>query len=178
MANEIDEQLNDKVLAVLTAKSVATCLKVGGTQSWALDPYHAKRCRFAVLCRNLHADWGDGLEPHRTAFMIGRISGVEPSTEGSEGRWLVKFEEYAIVDIPEAWKGWRNPVRYTTFNELGITRKELEAADFKEMPTREPERLTASAAQPNGKMTIAEAKTALAENYGVKPECIEITIRG
>jgi hypothetical protein len=177
MNNEI-EDLNEKVAAFLTAKSVATCVNAGGTQSWALDPYHVKRCRYAVLCRNLRADWGDGMEPHRTAFMIGHISGVEPSSEGSEGRWLVTFDEYAVINISEAWKGWRNPVRYTTFKELGITRKDLEAADFKDIPERYSEKSTPSATQTNGKMTIAEAKRAVAANYGVKPESVEITIRG
>jgi len=58
-------------------------------------------------------------ELHGTAFMIGRISDVVPSTE-TEGRWLVKFDEYARLDIPSFWQGWRNPVRYTTLEELSF----------------------------------------------------------
>jgi hypothetical protein len=104
---------------VFTAKSVEACLEVGGTQSWKLDRGHAKRCRYAILCRNAYTDWGDGKEPHGTAFMIGQIADVVPTAE-NDGRWLVTFDRYARIDLPNIWKGWRNPVRYTTFEKLGV----------------------------------------------------------
>ena len=33
---------------------------------------------------------------------------------------LITFSEYAEVSQPGAWKGLRNPVRYTSFEDLGI----------------------------------------------------------
>jgi hypothetical protein len=167
----------EKVMAVFTAKSVKRCLTAGGTQSWVLDRANAKQCRYAVLCRNAHSDWGDSNEPHGTAFMVGRVSDVVPSTE-TEGRWLVKFDEYAVIDAPEVWKGWRNPVRYTTFEELGLSLDEIR---FQPMPeaTGEPVNQEASPANLRGtgaNLTIADAKKALAATFGVKPEAIEITI--
>jgi hypothetical protein len=54
-----------------------------------LNPAHAESCRYAVLCRNPDADWR-GKELHKTAFMIGRISPVIPSTE-TPGRSPVAF---------------------------------------------------------------------------------------
>lgn len=169
--------MTDEVLAVLTYKAIETCLDVGGTQSWALDRAHAMQCRYAVLCRNgRHPDVED-TRPHKTAFMVGKIDDVIPSTD-HEGRWLVTFSEYAEIDVPDVWKGGRNPVSYTTLDELGVS---LDGVKFKPMPKREKEAvqpgLDATAAPP-AMLTIAEAKRALAVTFGVKPDAVEITIRG
>jgi len=172
--------MTEEVLAVFTAKSVEACLEVGGTQSWKLDRGHAKRCRYAILCRNAYTDWGDGKEPHGTAFMIGQIADVVPSTV-EDGRWLVTFDQYARIDLANIWKGWRNPVRYTTFEKLGVS---LEGIQFQSMPLVEdnPEaKHGASSHREDGsqfRLTIAEAKQGLAKTFGVSPDVIEITIRG
>lgn len=168
--------MSEEVVTVLTAKSVETCLGVGGTQAWALDRAHARRCRYAVLCQNTKTDWGDGTAPHGSAFMVGRIKDVVPSTE-TEDRWLITFDQYALIDVPNVWQGWRNPVRYTTLEELGVS---LDGVRFEPMPPK-PEPLEvaeAPIARPATMLTIAEAKRALAATFGVGPEAIEITIRG
>ena len=99
-----------------------------------------------------------------------------PSTE-TEGRWLVKFDEYVILDEPGVWKGWRNPVRYTTWVELGIS---LQGRNFQPMPERPKSAADTefSTSKTLTKLTIAEAKRLLAETFGVKPEAVEITVRG
>jgi len=168
--------MENKAIAVFTAKSVETCLEVGGTQSWALNPASVKDCGYAVLCRNLHTSWGDGREPHRTAFMIGHISGVVPSRE-TAGRWLITFDEYAVIDKPGVWEKWRNPIHYTTLKALGIT---LEKIQFQPMPeiTKKSRPESVSNEISAKKMDISTAKRALASYYGLSPEAIEITIRG
>jgi hypothetical protein len=55
--------------------------------------------------------------------------------------------------------------------DLGITLRGLE---FRPIPS--PQQPTAVAGE--RRMTIAEAKKALAATFGVKPEDVEITIRG
>lgn len=170
--------MNEEVMVIFTGKSAESCLKVSGTQSWVLEPRHAKRCKYVVLCQNAYAEgeWADGREPHGTAFMIGRVSDVVPSTE-VEGRWLVKFDEYARLDKPNFWKGWRNPVRYfKTLEELSLSIDELH---FETVPIiEEPEKAEIKPLQASGKLTIAEAKKALAETFGVSPDAVEITIHG
>jgi hypothetical protein len=92
-------------------------------------------------------------------------------------RWIIKIGEYALVDYPEKWGEWRNPVKYTTLEELGIDLKKLK---FKPMPT--PTRVLTPPAPPDrsktGALTIAEAKAGLALQFGVSPEAIEILIKG
>ena len=168
--------MDNEAIVVFTAKSVETCLEAGGTQSWVLNRANAKHCKYVILCRNANTDWGDGKEPHGTAFMIGRISDVVPSTE-NEARWLVKFDQYARLDKPNFWQGWRNPVRYTTLEELSFT---LDDILFEPMPKirEESKKGGTSRTGLSEKLTIIEAKKALAFTFGVKPEAVEIIIHG
>lgn len=167
--------MENDVVALFTTKSVQACLDVGGTQSWALNPDNAKKCRYAVLCRNPAADWG-GKELRRAAFMIGRISPVVPSTE-KVGRWMLTFDEYAIIEKADVWKDWRNPVRYTTLAELGISLAEIK---FRPMPkkTMEAEAISISKTGTASKIDIDTARRGIAAYYNVSPEAVEITIRG
>lgn len=169
--------MDDDTMVIFTAKSIEDCLRVGGSQSWVLDRINAKRCRYAVLCRNAHhKELGDGKEPHGTAFLIGRISDVVPSTE-IRGRWLVKFDQYARLNIANFWHGWRNPIRYTTLIELSLS---LDDMNFEPMPeiADVPEVTTPIRPNVSGAMTIAEAKKGLAITFGVEPEAVEIIIHG
>jgi hypothetical protein len=123
--------------------------------------------------------------------LVGRIRDIVPVTPeidpnpDAKGRWQIVFSEYAEVSIPNLWEG-RNPVRYTTLEDLGIDPQKLK---FKPMPQRSPSQedvqLPETRLQANGeeektllRLTIAEAKQVLSNTYGVPPESIEITIRG
>jgi hypothetical protein len=163
--------MTDNILSVLTFKSVDTTLQVGGTQSWAMSRERAMGCKYAVLCRNAHHPDVEGQEPHQSAFLVGKISDVVPSTE-TEGRWLVLFSEYALVDVPDQFDG-RNPVRFWRINDWPDI--DFEALDFKPMPKKEQE---PDKPKPGTGMSIAEAKAALSIRYEVDPSNIDIIIRG
>jgi hypothetical protein len=81
------------------------------------------------------------------------------------------------VNIPDAWKGDRNPVKYSTLKKLGIDLSTLEWAPMPELTEPAPE-AKAPAATTGAPLTMAEAKRGLALTFGVSPEAIEITIRG
>ena len=83
-------------------------------------------------------------------------------------------QKYALIDNPEVWKDWRNPVRYTTFAKLGISSAEIK---FKPMP-RNTKRSQATSLSQTGtptKFDIETAKRGVAAYYNVKPEAVEIT---
>jgi len=168
--------VSEKITVVFTAKSIERILREGGTSSWRLDRNHARRCAFAVCTRNAHADWVEGPEAHRSAFLIGKVSDVVPASDNKD-RFLIQFSEYARVDIPEIWKGDRNPVKYGTLEELGI---DLTRLHWEPMPaSREPiPEIVRPKGTNVGPLTMAEAKSGLAIAFGVSPEAIEITIRG
>lgn len=172
----------DDTLEVFTAKSDDRILRDGGSASWVLDPVRARQCTWLVCTQNRHnnEEYADGTEPHGSAFLLGRISAIR-RPPGEDDRWLIAISEYARINIPNAWRHWRNPVRYTTLAELGIDLEGIEwqpvpevtAADSETTRSEEP---TALRAEPP--LTIAEAKKRLAVTFGVKPEAIEITVRG
>jgi hypothetical protein len=126
-----------------------------------------------VVCvqnRGFADDWGKASAPHHSAFVVGKLKDVVevPNNSSDKPRWLLTFSEYAEIDVPDAWPGYRNPVWYTTLEEIGI---EVGKLRFKPMPA------PASSAK-DGPLTIAEAKLRLAVTFGVDPDHIEITVRG
>ncbi len=166
-------------IAVYTFKGRESILAHGGTSSWVLNRANARAFHWVVCTRNANDKSAEGPEPHGSAFLVARIAEIVPSPEpGFEDRWLIRFSEYADVAVLDAWKGWRNPVKYTTLEELGIDPSTL---DLKSMPagalTFSPADLALQEKSPF-KLTIAKAKEGLANNFGVSPEAVHITIRG
>lgn len=162
-------------VVVFTAESKQSILAEGGSGNWVLNPKNAGRLDYLVCCRR--SDWKNQSEgmAHRAAFLVGRMAGLV-KIEGSENRrsqprYRIQISDYAELEVAGVWrKELRNPVAYDTLKNLGIDVRKLK---FKPVPARQP------AGRPSeGKMTIAEAKKALAATFGVKPEDIEITIRG
>jgi hypothetical protein len=185
--------MSQEIVVVFTAKSTKRILEEGGTSAWRLDRNHARRCEFVVCTRNAfpkwdQGDWALGTEAHHTAFLVGKISDVvpcEPSPETGEARdkrFLIKFSEFARVNIPDARKGDRNPVKYTTLDDLGIDPAKLiweTMPDVAETSKRDTGWEAALVNGAGGKaLTMAEAKKGLALTFNVPPEAIEITIRG
>jgi hypothetical protein len=163
--------MSDNVVSVMTYKSVETILEVGGTQSWSMSRERAMGCKYAVVCRNAFHPEVEGREAHHSAFMVGKISDIVPSTE-TEGRWLILFNEYALINVADQFDG-RNPVRFWTTDDYEDI--DFEALDYKPMPTVEKRPVPA---QKTEGMSIAEAKAALSLRYEVDPSNIDIIIRG
>ncbi|MBY2941866.1 hypothetical protein HF264_19560 [Rhizobium leguminosarum] len=151
------------IISVLTFKSTETILASGGTQSWALDRTRAARCDYVVICRNARNREAEGPEEHGTAFLVGKVKDVAPSTE-ADGRWMIQISEYAKINCAEQWSG-RNPVAY--WKDSDYPDIDFKSLAFK--PVAPP--------TPSG-LTIAEAKAGLALTFGVAESAIEITIRG
>jgi len=96
---------------------------VQGSGDWRLDPERARQAEFLVCTRNRHsADFPAAAEPHRAAFLIGRIVDVVRAPDRPD-RWLIKISEYIACNIPNSWAKsghLRYPVWYTTIEDLGI----------------------------------------------------------
>ena len=173
----MNSSLNDKAICVLTARGIERILGEGGSQAWVLDAKRARKYEYVVCVQNrgFPSDWGGTSAKHHHAFLIGRLEDVVKATDedAEENRWLLRFSEYAELppSIKDAWPGYRNPVWYTTLEELGI---DVSTLQFQPMP----EYVGKKPAKPSGTMTIAQAKEGLALSFGVSPSDIEITIRG
>ena len=168
-------------IVVFTGKSVEAMLAKGGSDAWVLDPSRARRCQYVVCTRNTHADFATpGPAEHGAAFLVGRVRDIIRVDDSAEShRYLIAFGEYAPVDVSNAWKGWRNPVRYSSLEDIGV---DLAALEWHPMPEGSP-RIdqvleSGSARKFDHPMTIAEAKRELAAAFGVGVDAVEITIRG
>jgi hypothetical protein len=174
---------SEDTVVVFTARSPERIVREGGSQAWVLNPARAKQCTWLVCTQNRHNpdhEFSDATEPHGAGFLLGRISAIRKSTDpGDEARWIIAISEFARINVPDAWDHGRNPVRYTSVGDLGIN---PEALAFQPMPEGDepppPAERPAHEVAPRGILTIAEAKRQLAVAFGVKPEAVEITIRG
>ena len=171
-----------EALVVFTGRGPARILQEGGSQAWVLDDRRARACEYIVCCQNRRdVDWAGASEPHGAAFLVGKVGNVVPAWDGAPGRFMVEIREFARIQIPNAWQGWRNPVRYTRLDELGIDPSQLTfeslSAEVKHRPVGQPEESTTRGASVKP-LNLSEAKEALSAFYGVPVAGIEITIRG
>lgn len=156
-------------IAVFCGKSKERILREGGTQAWRLVPSNAAQHKYVVCCRSA-VEWVEGSEERGSAFLVGKVSGIAKSTD-HPGRYLIKISEYADITQPDVWQGWRNPVKYTTLEDLEIDVTQLRFKPLEETPREHHEVDPLS-------LSIAQAKPALARHYEVPIEAVEITIRG
>jgi len=171
-------------IVVLTARSADRIIREGGSQAWVLNPIRARQCAWLVCAQNRHNknhdERYDGTEPHGMGFLLGRISAIRKAPEdgADSDRWQIAISEFARINVPHAWNHGRNPVRYTSLASLGFS---LDGIEFHPMPRlteapRHSDQPTAIESEPM--LTITEAKKRLAATFGVKPDAVEIVIRG
>ena len=163
--------MTDLAIAVFTEKSLDDLLRQGGSGPWVGAEPRMKAQRYIVCVRKTKP----GSVDHGTLFMISKIKGVVEHGYDKRGqqRWFVEFGDYAVLNVKTEWS-WRNPVKYTTLEQLGIA---INKVKFQAGPTALvlPPIVDASAVKP---LTIAEAKAGLAVKFGVDPDAIDIHIKG
>lgn len=181
IAEKID---SPSCLVVFTCRGLQRILKEGGSQAWRLSTSNASKTRYIICVQNRNLEWGNASHPHGTAFLVGKISGVESLKEDSKGdvRKIVKISEYAEIDVPDCWDGGRNPIAYMKLSDFGL---ELDELNFKPVPVlaeahlQGDDTLIAEDELPEDQegLTIEQAKRGLAIGLGIRVEQIEILIR-
>lgn len=164
---------------VFTAKNLEDTFRQGGSGNWKLNSERVKKCDYAILTANRYHKKSTHLRDdhdHGAAFFIGKISGVTPAAyddleEREDGRWIIRFSEYAELDIPAFWGGFQNPIKYADLGDFDI---DLESLEWKPFPT---EGINAPEYDRIPALTIEEAKRGIAKKLGIAPENIEIIIR-
>jgi len=178
-----------KAIAVLTNRGLDRLLDEGGSKNWVLDPRRASRVPYVICVQNHTPDeWGEPDAPQGTAFLIGKVSGVSfTQVENDQKRYIIEFNEYAEINIPDFWQGWRNPVRYIDLEQYGIdptklsfkSRKRIENAQKVEHSEEPPDAAPSAVPVKDVQgLNMTKAKEALSIFYGVPVSAIEITIRG
>ncbi len=119
--------MTTKCISVFTAESLELIQRQGGSRSWRLDPNRARSFPYLVCVQNQNQNnidrkHNDPVEAQYAAFLIGKISNIIPSPDydADARRWQICVKEFCRIRILGAWKGWQNPVHYSTLEEMGI----------------------------------------------------------
>jgi hypothetical protein len=164
--------MNDTVM-VFTSKSLETMRSEGGTGNWAGREERLKHTKWVVATRNLKSAWTQGDEPHGSAFLIGRISGVKAASAPESDRFVIQFDRYANLAIPNAWTNNRNPIAYTSLSALGIDPERLEWRDFSASTAQGSQGTPPLEAPAN---VIDQARTMIAHALSIPPDAVKITV--
>jgi hypothetical protein len=184
---------SEQAAVVFTFKSIEHICTVGGTQSWRMHQSHFGTFDYVICARNRRREDVEGPEEHGSAFLIGKVRDIVPSTEHDDPdkpRFLIRMTEAAIIrDKLGFWKWGRWPVHYDSLDALGIDPSDY---DFKPLPellagirqTSEgldelaaPSLLVPAPGRRSWKEAIEHAKTSLATELGLNVEAIEIAVR-
>ena len=172
----------EDTIVVFTGESIEEICDQGGTSRWRLNSKRAVGLPYVVCVRNAKSDFTTGIEAHRSAFFVGKISELVPEVEPAKGnrppqpRHIIKCTHYALIDIPELWnKGDQYPVRYMSMTDIGIDPSQL---NWRPMPQEDgSEVLEHMEIDFPADDAVARAKEMLAKVFHVTPSAIEITIR-
>lgn len=124
-------------VAVLTRESIDEILAQGGTGHWVTSPERAATYPYVVCVRNRNHPSSPDDAPHHCAVLIGRVAGAREvgKTEHGQPRVFIRMSAYALINVPGAWGKTRNPVWYTTLEDLGVDLRDLA---FEPMPEAAP----------------------------------------
>lgn len=194
--------------AVYTAHGLRDFEVFGGTARWKAVPQNVGKCKYVVCVKKagvMQGGFGNPDVAPGTAFLIGRITDVKEVAVGDSlfymgddyetpGRYLIKFDSYADISIPDFWTKSQKPFAYRPEKQLldMLSVSDLEMLDFKPLRNASEEDVASYAdrlqtGRPRGRniavpntqrgLTISEARLGLAQQFGVAEENIEITIR-
>ena len=160
-----------EVLTVLTFKSARHIVGDGGTESWVISKYRAGRCAYVVCVRHQHGPYkAEGNEPHKHAFLVGKVSGVAPARETND-RFRVEMSEYAIVDGPQIPLNSASPTQYfPSLSSIGIDVASLHWKPICDLPGEDVsappvDAFTAEAGDARGAFSSTRARDAIVARY-------------
>ena len=109
-------------IIVFTHRTREFLTKLNGSTSWSLSPTRAIKCDYLVCSRNAKSPLAVEDFAHGSAFLVAKVSNVTQSINlpRDEARYMIEFQEFAEVELPNFWKGWRSPVIYKKTGDLGI----------------------------------------------------------
>lgn len=170
--------MTDSIVVFTEARS-EDIIANGGSGEWVLNPERASQCKYLVCCRKTRWNNMEDSTPKSAAFLVGTIKALTPGIKTASGqqRYFIEIDRFARVSREGVWKEWRNPVRYEALKELGIDARSLKLEAIPRTSDKVSRGKPALSGGPR-RLTIAEAKEALAATFGVRPEDVEIHIRG
>lgn len=130
--------MTDQAVVVLTGKTFERLVSDGGTGFWRANQSALQACKYVLMVANSKTkEKLSQYHPssiHHHAFLVGKLKG----TLKVDDRILIQISEYAHINLPNAWKGDRNPVRYLDITELkSELNLEIEKLEWLPFPQKE-----------------------------------------
>lgn len=183
-----------EVIMTFTGRSLSGMVTHGGSGHWAAAPDNLRKASHLICVRNRrreHEEWAAEDLPHGQAFLLAKVTGVSEAPRhvpNKKQRYIVHFDEYAEIAVPNAWQkctdGQRFPVAYNSRENA----EALLGIDFED-PNLEWKRLSDLSAvkgsgdteagnneAPKHALTVEQAKQGLALHFGVSSEQIDIQV--
>lgn len=165
------------VVRILTRDTSDQMIRAGNSAAWFAREEKVKQAdHFVCIAPGT-----------RQPFFLAKVEWVGPVPESGPNRWALYFSRYTKL-LPETFdlgeeRGGQNPfvtLKRPLEEYLKVDYLEL---DWEEVEPDSPDRLQWSFSErvqktPKAGLTIAEAKERLAESLGVRPDQVEIVIRG
>jgi hypothetical protein len=186
--------MTTKAAVVFTYKSFEHILRDGGTQSWRMHSSHIGSFGYVVCARNRRHNPVEGPEEHGSAFLLGKVKDVVPTTDPEaiadakktgKKRYLIRMNEAAIINIPKFWQWGRWPTHYDDLQALKIDPADYEFKPLADMlaemliatEVSKPVRTPVSPPVRGLREYIEAAKVSLGAQLGIDASAIEITVR-
>ena len=203
-----DVFMSESIL-VFTHRSVEFLTKLNASTSWQLNQNRAMLCDYVICVRNTNSALSEKDYPHGSAFLVGKISNVVQSLNlpRDEHRYMIEFNEYSEISVPNVWQGWRSPIIYKNNNDIeSLYDINFETLPWKQVPERDIEYVAEyfekenkfylsrdevstkfrqkkeirqqEVSRPQEGLSIADAKKEISKYYEIPEEGIEIILRG
>lgn len=180
--------MKNDLIAVFTGKNLANGMASdGGSGHWAAKKERVVAAKYLLCVRNRRESWAEADYEHGTAFLVARIVGTSPSEY--PGRIIINFDEYAEIEVRDAWhlctEGQRYPVAYLDSDEvqgvLGLDFKSLHWKKFGAPVSPDEHAIEQSKSVADRRSFIVEpiqaAKAMLSVALNVPEESIEIVVK-
>jgi hypothetical protein len=124
---ELSDKMPNSVIMVFTSKSAQEMIGRGESWAWQVNLEKASLVDYIVCTENGRREKLPGWRKrHGRAFLIARVSGVVAAPDDPSGRYkIIQFSEYAEIDIPSAWGGWRKGFKYGSLDDFKISVENL-----------------------------------------------------
>jgi hypothetical protein len=165
-----------KTVMVYTENTLADCIERGGVGWWTIGERTVPKVRYAI------ATVKGGIDDKTAKFVI-KVKGHLRHPDPTENRVMLTFDEYALVDIPKAWPGHRNPVTYVLDDDLATLGIDLASLNWESVPVGTDKQILVSHRSHDNimehfdKLTIQQIKEGLARRLQVTADAIEIYVK-
>ena len=162
--------MNNKTVMVYTENTLKDCIERGGVGWWTIGDRTVDKIKYAIITVK------GGVDNKAAKFAV-KVKGHIKHPDPLENRVMLTFDEAALIDVPNAWPGNRNPLTYVDATVFGIDFDKLEWEAVPVGIAKGENRSNENLMEHFDKLTIKQIKEGLARRFSVAAAAIEINVK-